>query len=302
MSIRTASSLAVESLEGPEGGRQDRTATGYARERFIDRRPAASSIAPLPRSPSRPPRRERTGLIDEWQRLRRASGSCTKGRRRRCARRQLHPHRFSRSDPTAEPTRVPAASSVCTCALCRSTTASRPPRSVLLTCSAEPGRTSGAALPTSRWGHTRAEILAVRFPRGSNARPAAHGEVSFDGYLDRVDDRDVRMWPRVVIRSPAALRRWMTTYAAAVITMRPSRRFAMRQVPARRSKPSKKVTQQPRDVLDERCGHREDAGLLLANSRLGSTTMRVPGVTGRIIGFYRRDFDHQAESFVAAAV
>lgn len=70
-----------------------------------------------------------------------------------------------------------------------------------------------------------------------------------DGYLDRIIDRD---FPELghPIRNPAALRRWMTAYAAAVSTTASFETIRDAATGGEGEKPAKTTTQPYRDVLE----------------------------------------------------
>lgn len=92
------------------------------------------------------------------------------------------------------------------------------------------------------------EILHSGFPgmRRLSGRPL---RAQLDGYLDRVIDRD---FPELghQIRNPAALRRWMTAYAAASSTTASFETIRDAATGAQGEKPAKTTTQPYRDVLE----------------------------------------------------
>lgn len=92
------------------------------------------------------------------------------------------------------------------------------------------------------------EILRSGFPgmRGHAGRPL---RAQLDGYLDRVVDRD---FPELghPIRNPAALRRWMTAYAAASSTTASFETIRDAATGGEGEKPAKTTTQPYRDVLE----------------------------------------------------
>lgn len=92
------------------------------------------------------------------------------------------------------------------------------------------------------------EILHSGFPgmRHLSGRPL---RAQLDGYLDRVVDRD---FPELghPIRNPAALRRWMTAYAAASSTTASFETIRDAATGGEGEKPAKSTTQPYRDVLE----------------------------------------------------
>lgn len=92
------------------------------------------------------------------------------------------------------------------------------------------------------------EILRSGFPglRHLSGRPL---RAQLDGYLDRIVDRD---FPELghQIRNPAALRRWMTAYAAASSTTASFETIRDAATGGEGEKPAKTTTQPYRDVLE----------------------------------------------------
>ena len=92
------------------------------------------------------------------------------------------------------------------------------------------------------------EILHSGFPgmRHLSSRPL---RAQLDGYLDRIIDRD---FPELghPIRNPAALRRWMTAYAAASSTTASFETIRDAATGGEGEKPAKTTTQPYRDVLE----------------------------------------------------
>lgn len=92
------------------------------------------------------------------------------------------------------------------------------------------------------------EILRSGFPgmRHLSGRPL---RAQLDGYLDRIVDRD---FPELghLIRNPAALRRWMTAYAAASSTTASFETIRDAATGGQGEKPAKTTTQPYRDVLE----------------------------------------------------
>lgn len=92
------------------------------------------------------------------------------------------------------------------------------------------------------------EILGSGFPglRGLSGRPL---RAQLDGYLDRIIDRDFLELGHQ-IRNPAALRRWMTAYAAASSTTASFETIRDAATGGEGEKPAKTTTQPYRDVLE----------------------------------------------------
>jgi len=92
------------------------------------------------------------------------------------------------------------------------------------------------------------EILHSGFPgvRHLSGRPL---RAQLEGYLDRIIDRD---FPELghPIRNPAALRRWMTAYAAASSTTASFETIRDAATGGEGEKPAKTTTQPYRDVLE----------------------------------------------------
>jgi predicted AAA+ superfamily ATPase len=92
------------------------------------------------------------------------------------------------------------------------------------------------------------EVLASGLP---GLRPLAGRarRLQLQGYVDRIVDRDIPDDAGVVIRNPAALRRWMAAYAAASSTTATFETIRDAASAGLEHKPSKKATQAYRDAL-----------------------------------------------------
>lgn len=92
------------------------------------------------------------------------------------------------------------------------------------------------------------EILASGFPglRGLDGRPL---RAQLDGYIDRIVERE---FPQlgVNIRNPAALRRWLTAYAAASSTTASYEKIRDAASGGENEKPTKKTVSAYRDALE----------------------------------------------------
>ena len=92
------------------------------------------------------------------------------------------------------------------------------------------------------------EILASGLPGLRSLSDRARRR-QLDGYVDRILDRDIPDDAGVVIRSPAALRRWMAAYAAASSTTATFETVRDAASAGHQHKPSKNATQAYRDAL-----------------------------------------------------
>jgi uncharacterized protein len=93
-----------------------------------------------------------------------------------------------------------------------------------------------------------AEICESGFPGIRGLEPRAR-RAQLDGYLERIVDRDFPDAGRTV-RNPAALRRWMTAYAAASATTCSYDRIRDAATAGDADKPAKTTTAVYRDVLE----------------------------------------------------
>lgn len=92
------------------------------------------------------------------------------------------------------------------------------------------------------------EILASGLP-GLRALSGRARRQQLQGYVDRIVDRDIPDEAGVVVRNPAALRRWMAAYAAASSTTATYERVRDAASGGQEHKPSKNATQTYRDAL-----------------------------------------------------
>ena len=92
------------------------------------------------------------------------------------------------------------------------------------------------------------EILASGFP-GLRQLSERARRLQLEGYVDRIVDRDIGDDAGVTIRNPAALRRWMSAYAAASSTTATFETIRAAASPGDQHKPSKATTQSYRDAL-----------------------------------------------------
>lgn len=92
------------------------------------------------------------------------------------------------------------------------------------------------------------EILASGLP-GLRPLSGRARRLQLDGYLERIVDRDIPDDAGVVIRNPAALRRWMAAYAAASSTTATFETVRDAARAGHEHKPSRNATQAYRDAL-----------------------------------------------------
>ena len=92
------------------------------------------------------------------------------------------------------------------------------------------------------------ELLASGLP-GLRALSGRARRLQIEGYLERIVDRDIPDDAGIAIRNPAALRRWMTAYAAASSTTASFETLRDAASAGHESKPSRNATQAYRDAL-----------------------------------------------------
>jgi hypothetical protein len=93
-----------------------------------------------------------------------------------------------------------------------------------------------------------AEIVGSGFP-GIRQLPARIRRAQLDSYLDRVVDRDIAELGSK-IRSPSALKRWMSAYGAATATTTAYAKIAAAANPGSREQPSRTTVTAHRDALE----------------------------------------------------
>lgn len=94
------------------------------------------------------------------------------------------------------------------------------------------------------------EILASGLP-GVRPQAGKSRRLQLEGYVSRIVDRDIPDDAGVTIRNPAALRRWMAAYAAAVSTTATFEKLRDAAGAGHEHKPSKDATQAYRDALTQ---------------------------------------------------
>ncbi|WP_027005495.1 ATP-binding protein [Conexibacter woesei] len=92
------------------------------------------------------------------------------------------------------------------------------------------------------------EIVASGLP-GIRALGERVRKVQLDSYLQRIVDRDIPDDAGLTIRNPAALRRWMTAYAAATATTTSFEKIRDAASAGEDDKPAKETAQSYRDAL-----------------------------------------------------
>lgn len=236
--------LPALAIEGPKGVGKTRTA--LQRAQTVHRLDDPAELAVAEADPARLLEGERPVLIDEWQRFRQVWDLV-----RRAVDDGASPGSFlltGSAVPDPPPTHSGAGRIV--------TVRMRP-----LTLSERLGTATvslaellgGERAPVS--GETKTtlgdyteEILASGLP---GVRPLA-GRArrrQLEGYVDRIVDRDIPDDAGVAIRNPAALRRWMTAYAAAASTTTTFEKLRDAASAGHEHKPSKNATQAYRDAL-----------------------------------------------------
>lgn len=92
------------------------------------------------------------------------------------------------------------------------------------------------------------EITASGFP-GIRALPTRARRVQLEGYIARITEREFEEFGHT-IRNPAALRRWLTAYAAATSTTAAYEVIRDASTSGEGDKPAKTTTQPYRDILE----------------------------------------------------
>lgn len=236
--------LAAIALEGPKGVGKTRTALRRAAtvRRLDDPAELAVAIA----DPTLLLRGDRPILIDEWQRLPQAWDLV-----RRAVDDGAPPGSFlltGSATPDPPPTHSGAARIV--------TVRMRPlalDERLGSACVSLSELLTGARAPVS--GTTAIslsdyvdEILASGLP-GLRSLPARARRAQLESYADRIVDRDIPDDAGIVIRNPAALRRWMAAYAAASSTTASFETIRDAASAGDETKPSRVATNAYRDAL-----------------------------------------------------
>ena len=237
--------LPAIAIEGPKGVGKTRTA--LQRAKTVHRLDDPAELAVAEADPARILDGERPVLIDEWQRLAQVWDLV-----RRAVDDGALPGSFLLTGSAAPPDRPPTHSGAGRIVSLHL----RP-----LALSERLGGASvsladllaGTRLPLSgttsvRLADYTEEIVASGLPglRSSSGRAR---RVQLDSYVNRIVDRDIPNDAGVGIRNPAALRRWMTAYAAASSTTATFETLRDAASAGHEHKPSKSATQAYRDAL-----------------------------------------------------
>lgn len=236
--------LAAMAIEGPKGVGKTRTA--LRRANTVHRLDDPAELAVAEADPARLLEGERPVLIDEWQRLRQVWDLV-----RRAVDDGAPPGSFlltgsALADPP--PTHSGAGRIVTVrmrpLALSERLQTASVSLSELLSGTRAPvtGATDVALTDYTE------EVLASGLP-GLRPLSGRARRLQLEGYLDRIVDRDIPDDAGVVIRNPAALRRWMAAYAAASSTTATFETVRNAASAGHEHKPSKNATQAYRDAL-----------------------------------------------------
>jgi uncharacterized protein len=236
--------LAAIAIEGPKGVGKTRTA--LQRARTVHRLDDPAELAVAGADPARLLQGDRPVLIDEWQRL-----PETWDLVRRAVDEGAPPGSFlltGSAIPDPPPTHSGAARIVTV--RMRPLTLSERLQTVSVSLSElltgkRPPITGTTEVGLSDYVE---EILRSGFPglRSLSDRPRRR---QLEGYLDRVVDRDIPDDAGVTVRNPAALRRWMSAYAAASSTTASFETIRDAASAGHDHKPSKQATDAYRDAL-----------------------------------------------------
>jgi uncharacterized protein len=133
------------------------------------------------------------------------------------------------------------------------------------------------------------EILSSGFPglRQLSERPR---RAQLEAYASRIVDRDIPDDAGIVIRNPAALRRWMTAYAAASSTTATLEKIRDAASAGHESPPAKRTTQAYRDALARIWVLDEVPAWIPSNNRLRELSqapkhqLADPGLAAQLLG------------------
>jgi hypothetical protein len=239
------SDLAAIALEGPKGVGKTRTA--LERAKTVRRLDDPAELAVAEADPARLLDGERPVLIDEWQRLRQVWDLV-----RRAVDDGAPPGSFlltGSAIPDPPPTHS-GAGRIVTVRMRPLAFAERqrssPSVSLSELLSGSRARVTGAT-DVALAGYTE-EILASGLP-GLRLLSGRARRRQLEGYVDRIVDRDVPDDARVVVRNPAALRRWMAAYAAASSTTATFETLRDAASAGHAHKPSRNASAAYRDAL-----------------------------------------------------
>jgi predicted AAA+ superfamily ATPase len=236
--------LAALSIEGPKGVGKTATAARRARTRFDLDDPRVLDIVRA--DPSRLLVGDEPILIDEWQRFEPSWDLV-----RRAVDQRKRPGRFilTGSASNAAPNVHSGAGRIVTLRMRPMTLAERrvDTPSVSLSTLLHGGRPAVAGTTHATLDTYADEIVRGGFPGLREGTPRGR-RAQLDAYLQRVIDRDVPEYGRPV-RNPAALRAWLTAYAAATATPTTYESIRDAATPGVADKPAKTTTQPYRDTL-----------------------------------------------------
>lgn len=236
--------LAAIAVEGPKGVGKTRTAT--ERANTIRRLDDPAELAVAEADPARLLVGEQPVLIDEWQRL-----PAVWDLVRRAVDGGASPGSFlltGSAIPDPPPTHSGAGRIVSVRLRPLAFSERHPSASVSLATLLGGGRPPVEGSTEVALVDYTDEILASGLPglRGLAERPR---RAQLDGYLERIVDRDIADDAGVGVRNPAALRRWMTAYAAASSSTATFETIRDAASAGERDKPSRTTTQAYRDAL-----------------------------------------------------
>lgn len=236
--------VAAVAIEGPKGVGKTRTATERARTVHALDDPAVLTLARA--DPARLLEGEAPVLIDEWQRLPEVWDLA-----RRAVDAGAPPGRFLLTGsalPDPPPTHSGAGRIVSVRMRPLSLFERLGEATVSLADLLEGSRPPVAGETAVRVQEYTDEILRSGLPRVRDLDGRAL-RAQLDGYLQRIVDRDVADDAGVTIRNPAALRRWMSAYAAATATEASYEKVRDAAGPGDDNPPSLTATRAYRDAL-----------------------------------------------------
>ncbi len=255
--------LPAIALEGPKGVGKTRTA--LQRAKTVHRLDDPAELAVAQADPARLLEGEAPVLIDEWQRLPQVWDLV-----RRAVDDGAAPGRFllaGSAIPDPPPTHSGAGRIVTVRMRPLSVDERRRSASVSLAAlltGEQPSVTGATDVVLADYVE---EILASGLP-GLRRLSGRARRLQLEGYVDRIVDRDIPDDGGVVIRSPAALRRWMTAYAAASSTTATFETIRDAASAGSAHKPSKNATQAYRDALTRVWALDEVPAWIPSNNRL----------------------------------
>jgi predicted AAA+ superfamily ATPase len=277
--------LAAIAIEGPKGVGKTRTA--LQRAKTVHRLDDPAELAVAQADPARLLEGARPVLFDEWQRLPEVWDLV-----RRAVDDRAPPGRFlltGSARPEPPPTHSGAGRIITLrmrpLALSeRLQSASVSLAELLSGAKAAVTGATGVALTD----YTK-EVLASGLP-GVRPLSGRARRQQLEGYVDRIVDRDIPDDAGVVIRNPAALRRWMVAYAAATSTTATFETVRDAASAGHESKPSKTATQAYRDALARVWVLEEVPAWIPSNNRLSEVghapkhQLADPALAARLLG------------------